>query len=440
MKFNIPLFLLSLIVSTHSFSQKTIVRDTAIDIVSTRSLYINSGSNASLGSGKSRVDVAVNLPPNTIEWYYSFSTSTEAKGTKNLNLALQLGAMLLDPTGITNSVISNVKVPQGSSIVDVYLLDFNNRNAFINKVDLNGGSYQYYPAQSTMNTMQGAIRVTGFNKGTYFLGLKNPKTFDGVNVTIEVTAIVREEIYIDEWTEESKALIMSNCMEEFNTEEDGKKEVCDCIQERLLQRYRPSQIASMEENEQSSLSDLLFEECYEKTGNYKLKEAEQEYKRAQKALQEAIKNKTTTCTRMLEEADAYSFTNDFSKSNELYKSVLELNDLEPKIEINYCIVYNNMGWNSLLLGDYASSKEFLTQALSYGNDNMFVWMNLAHYNLLNNNYYEAEKIYSKYKRKESFSDGSKWYQVVGDDLKKFESRGLGNQNFAKVRDLLKIKN
>ena len=88
------------ITSTLSYSQYTKTERTSKTIVQQRSFYLNGGLRASAG-GKSRVVIPFDLPKNTIEWYYSFSTSEGTSGTKNLNLAIQLSSYLVDQTVAT---------------------------------------------------------------------------------------------------------------------------------------------------------------------------------------------------------------------------------------------------------------------------------------------------------------------------------------------------
>jgi hypothetical protein len=47
-------------------------------VVSLTEFYINSGSNSTFKGGKSRVTFPVLLPPNTVQWYYEFSTYRDA--------------------------------------------------------------------------------------------------------------------------------------------------------------------------------------------------------------------------------------------------------------------------------------------------------------------------------------------------------------------------
>src|SRR5262245_40357208 len=109
------------------------IRQVYQTIISERIIELNGGLRSQFGR-KSRVSLKIDLPPNTVEWYYSFTTRTSASGTENLNLALQLGAMLTaSPTGITTMTIKSIKIPTGISSLDVYLCDAQNIQLFEQK-------------------------------------------------------------------------------------------------------------------------------------------------------------------------------------------------------------------------------------------------------------------------------------------------------------------
>lgn len=160
-------------------------------IIQQRNVYLNGGARSSVG-GKSRVAIKIDLPPNTVSWYYEFTTQPGEGGTATLNLALQLSSLMADPSGITKAVASQIDVPPGSASADIYLLDQNNVDLFIQKADQNGGTYTYNREGTALNTRQGVIEIDDIRTGTRYLGIKNPSTWDGLNVFIEVVAIVRE--------------------------------------------------------------------------------------------------------------------------------------------------------------------------------------------------------------------------------------------------------
>ena len=69
-------------------------------LIDSRDIYLNGGMRAGFG-GKSRTSIKIDLPPNTVEWYYSFTTTEGENGTAKLNLAMQLSRMLVDPSGLS---------------------------------------------------------------------------------------------------------------------------------------------------------------------------------------------------------------------------------------------------------------------------------------------------------------------------------------------------
>ncbi len=161
-----------------------------VQLIQPRQIYLNGGLRSHVG-GKSRTYIEVDLPLHTVKWYYSFTTSKGQSGSNELNLALQLSSLLLDPSGTIGSMLSSIKVPNGTSVIDVFLCNRANINAFLNKADNNGGTFYYDMQGSTLNTKQAVVEVNNVNQGTWFLGIKNPSSLNAVNITIEVVAIVK---------------------------------------------------------------------------------------------------------------------------------------------------------------------------------------------------------------------------------------------------------
>src|SRR5579872_3373611 len=83
-----------------------------IPIISKETFTLNSGSRALLG-GKSRIDLLVALPANTVEWYYALTTTPEKAPAPTIGLAEQL-IKYLTPTGIASSIMSALLTPNGS--------------------------------------------------------------------------------------------------------------------------------------------------------------------------------------------------------------------------------------------------------------------------------------------------------------------------------------
>ena len=139
--------------------------------------------------------VPVLLPKNTVEWYYSFTTDTEALGTKTLNLAVQLGGLVASAYygKAAGSILSQIEVPEGSSRVDIYLMNNNGKERFIIKDDIKWGArgISRYESGSVTSTKSGTVKIKSPNSGTLYLGLKHPGGYNSFNVILEVVAIVK---------------------------------------------------------------------------------------------------------------------------------------------------------------------------------------------------------------------------------------------------------
>ena len=186
------------------FAQEFEIKRESKQLIESRSFYLNGGLRASMG-GKSRTYIKIDLPPNTVKWYYSFSTKKGKSGTQNLNLALQLTGIIADPSGISSSALSAIKVPEGGAVADIYLCDKANIDAFIEKWDNDGGTFYYTMEGTTKNTKQAIIEIDDIISGTVYLGLKNPSFNDGLNLSIEVVAVTETRVAIEKSDDQQKA-------------------------------------------------------------------------------------------------------------------------------------------------------------------------------------------------------------------------------------------
>ena len=71
--------------------------------------------------------------------------------------------------------------------INAYIMDYANVSAF-----LNNRPAHYFDFASTQNTTQGTVQVRGLNQGTYYLAIQNPSNMYGVDVKLEVVAIVAQ--------------------------------------------------------------------------------------------------------------------------------------------------------------------------------------------------------------------------------------------------------
>ena len=59
----------------------------------------------------SRQVLPIELPANTVEWYYTITTTTNRKQSLNSDLTVQLDKLLVSDLGIAPGAISSIAVP-----------------------------------------------------------------------------------------------------------------------------------------------------------------------------------------------------------------------------------------------------------------------------------------------------------------------------------------
>lgn len=177
---------------------------TPVSIIEPTSHFVNSGSNAFFSGGKSRIVVPIKMPANTVEWFYRFSASRNAADIENVRQNFQLfgelSKLLLSTSGFgiaaTKAVtigVEQLSMPPGANICDVYLLTYDNIQNFEAKNDPN---WEYLLEGSRANLMSGNVKVTCCTNEQMYLGIKNPASLDGINVSIEVIAITARQEYV----------------------------------------------------------------------------------------------------------------------------------------------------------------------------------------------------------------------------------------------------
>jgi hypothetical protein len=290
-----------------------------VQVVSPQTYYLNGGTRATFG-GKSRTMLKIDLPKNTIEWYYSFSTNKGQNSKIPLNLFGEL-TRIYDPSGLTAIATNKLISPTGANVCDVYLMNRKNADAFMAKVDNLGGSYNYYLTGSRENFRNGVVQIKDNLINDLFLGFKNPSLSEGISVTVEVVAII-EEVTIEEttWNYENKEQVKQEILNVYNkqnVELSVAVELANCITDKLK-------------------IEKTFKEYSEFTNEQK-----------------------ATHFTLLQ--------NDCAKSLGLIK-----NESEEK-----GVTYGNLGWKSYTNGDIDKAIEWSLKALNYDNSLGFVKFNLG---------------------------------------------------------------
>ncbi len=169
------LLFLFIILSSSAFSQKPkqIIKET---------FHLNSQAKDFWLGGKSRVYYVVTIPENSKEFYYSISTGVGSN--IDLNLFSQL-MLLYDPTGFNSSVISNLKVPTGSNVCNVYLTSENDAKKF-----LKFNRFSYQKEYSRERLKNGIVHFPISGGGKVVFCFENPSSLIGLYISFELVAML----------------------------------------------------------------------------------------------------------------------------------------------------------------------------------------------------------------------------------------------------------
>ena len=100
------------------------------------------------------------------------------------------------------------------------------------------------------------------------------------------------------------------------------------------------------------------------------------------------------------------------------------------------IDYNTIGSCYLMTKQYGKALKYLQEGEKLDNTELLIQLNLAHAYLLNDNYKEAKKIYTKYKN-QNVTDSLSWVQKTEQDFKDFQKIGIQNEDFERVLKIIK---
>lgn len=180
-----------------------------VQLTPQQSFYLNGGTRSYFG-GKSRTYFKIDLPPNTVEWYYIYTTTPNIEKNQQLNLVPQL-MKLMGSTSMAGFVLSSLTTPTGSGVIDIFLMNEKCKNNLMSKDYLGAWTYDdpgHFEEGSVMNSKEGKVVINDIKKGTVYIGFRNPSISTGININFEAAAIVEE---IQQQTDEqSQAITVGN--------------------------------------------------------------------------------------------------------------------------------------------------------------------------------------------------------------------------------------
>jgi hypothetical protein len=263
LSFRITLLLVGQIV----FGQST---EKAIEIIQPQTFYLKPAFSI---TGGSRQVIPIPLPKNTIRWYYCFSAYRNKedvqKVSRTYNLFSKL-SLMIDQTGTTAAAISLMGNPPGSDYCHVYLMNsINDVNKFESKTDYRGDQFDFNRQGSRKNFMSGNVDINDQSNltGTQYLGLKNLDLNNGVNVYLQVVAIVYNEPSTNGWTGSVKQKVYEKMRDNISAAAGNQFKQSDidnlsgCIMTKITQNYSPEQITGLAEYELNSRLSNFADSC-----------------------------------------------------------------------------------------------------------------------------------------------------------------------------------
>ena len=257
------LILLLLIIYNITFSQTQSKTKKVVQLIESQDIYINSATNI---GGKTRTYYKIDLPDNTIEWYYSFTTTANPNNS-GMKLLQQVSS-LISANPLVNIAVSSISVESGVYPIDIFLFNKKGLDEFLKKDFF--GSYEYsrpshYTEGTSLNTKQGKIKINDIIRGTVFIGLRNPSINTGVNVKIEVVAIVEETIIDNsKWSKETKQKLYDlaiNSILNTSLNNSQKEEYAYLMVSKITEKYVPDDFDQLAEFEIKNLLKKIMSEC-----------------------------------------------------------------------------------------------------------------------------------------------------------------------------------
>lgn len=417
------ILIISVIAVSNSWSQfyKTVLKEKVL--FEEQSFYLNSKTRI---GGKSRNYIKIDLPRNTTRWYYVFTTTlNESNGLnekKTINLGTQVakfigqGVISASGAGMMANIGYQIVKPTGAGVCDIYLCDYTGYSQFFEEDIL--GFYKYerpshFQEGTKENGKDGTFQIDDARNGTLYLCFKNPSPMEGVNVKIEVVAVVSEEVFVNEWTQEGKQQFYDWCLGRFITQDASTKDICNCLRDRIVEKYTPSLYSNTSTSEKENQLKNTVNECINSTGHLELINKEERIK------------------ELLEEINGLSVVKEYDKLAVAHKKLIEMGFANEQI-------YNSTAWYLLLSKQYEEAKIYLIKGLGKNPNNLYLMGNLANYYLITGKYKEAEDIYMKYKRKK-LDNRKRFKLAIKEDLLLFQSLGIYNSDFEAIRKVLKIR-
>jgi tetratricopeptide (TPR) repeat protein len=269
------------------------------------------------------------------------------------------------------------------------------------------------------------------------LGLSNPSIKTGINVKVEITAVVvkvtpkynvnnrsKNVNNSANWLLNDRTPVLNDVIERF----DGKRtpsvsEVSTCVLNKITVNFLPDELKNKAKEEKDVIISRMIRDCYPET--------------KQQALEMEMQYLATAKKQMDTLEKAGNFT--------------ELLNMARKIEsMNFASVPNRTRLIRALMltGQYDEAFNMADPMVRLMPDDLGLNLHLAHLYLFKNQTDKAEKLYMKFKNRQNtegvsnsdfFGKGVVWEQRVGQDFSFFVKNKIFNSQFDNIKRKLRIQ-
>ncbi len=253
-----------------SFGQS---EEKAVEVIKPQIFFLNAAENI---FGSSRQVIPITLPPKTIKWYYTISAFRNEKDVREVSGTFNLLASLskvLDATNVSAITLKMLGTPPGSDYCDVFLLKSNKEvKKFEDKDDVWGGHFGYIREGSRERIVSGVVDIKPNATLTQYLAFRN-KGLYGVNVSLQVVAIVKQEITINGWTKEqknklyetTKSSLLSLGLDNIISSNEIHK-LSACAVKKISSQYTSGQIDNLAKYEMQDIQMDIYKNCNTELG------------------------------------------------------------------------------------------------------------------------------------------------------------------------------
>lgn len=214
-------------------------------IVPATVIHLESSGSALLG-GKSVEVIELDLPVNTLYWYYraahftSEDAAKKALSTQDLSHKLEI---ILEQSDTLPVTLPYLNLPKGNTSGTIYLLsDSSDVKTVMERWRISRPSYIQNASSIAQNNAFKKIASPQQSKGKQYIAISNPSTLSQCFTLLEVVAVVKQEKLLkNQWKVSDLEKIKKEIIHELAIENDSTisplsfKNIWQCVENQILE-------------------------------------------------------------------------------------------------------------------------------------------------------------------------------------------------------------